>query len=91
MKRSIPEATLKQMWALSNRGVGDKEIGKQFGFGTNKVAMGLARVAPDGRVMESQYGNKRNDPRHVRSGCSVGLVDEIPTGQFFEGRKRRFV
>lgn len=90
MKRSIPEATLKQMWKMSNMGVGDKEIGKRFGFGTNQVAMELARVAPDGRVMESQYGDKRNDPRHARSGCSVGLVDEVPTDTFFNSRKRRF-
>ena len=90
MKRSIPEATLKQMWALSNRGVGGQGNWKAVWLWDKQGRYGTARIAPDGRVMESQYGDKRNDPRHVRSGCRGGLVDEIPTGQFFEGRKRRY-
>jgi len=91
MKRQkISKSTILRMWELSNRGMGDKEIGKQFGFGTNQVSMMLARVSPEGRVMESQYGDKRNVPGHARRGCSVGLVDEVPTGRFFGDRKRRY-
>jgi len=87
MKTKISQETIRRMDALSKMGVGDKEIAKRMGMGTNVVAIALAKVSPDGRVMETQYGDKCNNPTYARSGRSVGLVDEVPVLDFLHGRR----
>lgn len=87
MKRKIPPETVLRMYALERQGMGDKEIAKRIGVGSNVVAMSLARVAPDGRVMDSPYGDKQNDPKYFRRGRSIGLLNEIPVLEFLRGRR----
>lgn len=87
MKRTISDETILRMHALSGLGVSDKDIGKRMGVGTNVVTKALALVSPDGRVMETMYGDKCNSPRYRRSGCSIGLVNEIPVLDFLHGRR----
>lgn len=77
MKHKITPEILRHMYQLSVLGASDGEIAQRTGFGTGSVANALARVAPDGRVMDSIYGDKRNDPRYVRRGVSIGLVDPV--------------
>lgn len=87
MKLKISDEAVLRMHELSMIGVDDKDIGKRMGVCTNVVARSLARVAPDGRVMKTMYGDKRNSPGYTRSGCSVGLVDDVPVLHSVLGRR----
>jgi hypothetical protein len=71
---------VQKMYELSKQGKGDAEIGKILGCSEHLVEMSLARVAPDGRIMETIFGDRCNEPTYVRNGGSLGLEEvELPT------------
>ena len=87
MKHKITPEILRHMYQLSVLGASDGEIAKVTGYGESAIANALARVAPDGRIMDSIYGDKRNDPRYVRRGVSIGLVDPVQVCGFANIRR----
>lgn len=80
-KLKTSDETVRRMHKLSKRGVGDKEIARRMGVSTNVVVMSLARVAPDGRIMRTMYGDRKNDPTYQRPGPPAGLEELVLGGR----------
>ena len=57
---------IRRMAQMAATGMGDARIAEVLGCSEHTVEMALARVAPDGRVMDTIYGDLRNEPDYQR-------------------------
>lgn len=76
-KLKTSDETVRRMHELSKLGVGDKEIAKRMGVAESAVTVSLARVAPDGRIMQSMYGDRKNEPTYQHKGPPAGLEELV--------------
>lgn len=76
--QSITNEQIKRMHELSLTGLGDREIARSLGVSRHAVEISLARVAPDGRIMKTMFGDKRNEPDYQRPGPPAGLDERDP-------------
>lgn len=81
--RGLTVKEVERIYELSQRGMDEVAIGKVVGLGKTAVDEALARVDPYGRVMETRYGPKGNNPTGRRRRFSpVCGGNEVPVPEW---------
>lgn len=85
-KPPLTDEQILEIYEMDKRGVSGLEIARETGHGKCAIDSALARVSPSGRVMQTMYGDRKNDPsRNTRFNKTV-FVEDTPIPTFKPGR-----
>ena len=75
--KAITDEQIRRMDSLAKTGMSERRIAEIVGVSKHAVEISLARVAPDGRIMKTMFGDRKNEPDYQRTGAPAGLEETI--------------